>query len=50
VEKHNLTSYLPKFLLVLKDYTCASDSNPIVIKRIKNQEAQYSSIVLFLLA
>jgi hypothetical protein len=41
VETHNLTSCLPKFLLVLKDRECAeSDVTKLVIKRLKEYESR----------
>jgi hypothetical protein len=41
VETHNLTSCLPKFLLILKDRQCAeSGVTKLVIKRLKRYESR----------
>jgi hypothetical protein len=43
VETHNLTSCLPKFLLVLKDRECAESSiTKLVIKWLKGYESRVS--------
>ena len=48
MESHNLTSYLPKLLLVLKDCECAkSDSNPAVVKRLKGLRVERSGFQIF---
>jgi hypothetical protein len=41
VGSHNLTSCLPKFLLVLKDHECAKTGvTKLVIKRLKGYESR----------
>jgi hypothetical protein len=43
VETHNLTSCLPKFLLILKDRECAeSGVTKLVIKRLKGYKSRAS--------